>query len=207
MSVVAPPGLAVRLPGSAPLRTALFQTLRFRLILSVALVHVVLMGIFAAAAVHEQSDRIELELLNRSRALISMTAVASTNTVLTEDLGALAEIIQKVERQPDVAYCEISDSRGYILGTTLPDRLGKRLSLRIDQSDSFPLAPGDPTLDLREAIQVEGQTVGTVTLGLSTARMDSAMRKTWLDGSLFILLALVTAMTRRKPEGTPTWTR
>ncbi|MBC2730308.1 ATP-binding protein [Thiobacillus sp.] len=191
MSAVAPPGLAAPLAGSAPLRTALFQTLRFRLILSVALVHVVLMGIFAAAAVHEQSDRIELELLNRSRALISMTAVASTNTVLTEDLGALAEIIQKVERQPDVAYCEIADSRGYILGTTLPDRLGKRLPPRVDQSDSFPLAPGDPTLDLREAIQIEGQTVGTVTLGLSTARMDSAMRKTWLDGSLFILLALV----------------
>src|SRR3569832_972791 len=180
MSVVAPPGLAVPLAGSAPLRTALFQTLRFRLILSVALVHVVLMGIFAAA-VHEQSDRIELELLNRSRALISMTAVASTNTVLTEDLGALAEIIQKVERQPDVAYCEIADSRGYILGTTLPDRLGKRLPPRIDQSDSFPLAPGDHTLDLREAIQIEGQTVGTVTLGLSTARMDSAKHKTKQD--------------------------
>lgn len=185
------PESALATAAALPPRTAPFQTLRFRLILSVALVHVVLMGIFAAAAVREQSDRIERELLNRGQALISMTAVASTNALLTEDLGALAEIIQKVERQPDVAFCEISDSRGYILGTTSPDRLGKRLPLRVAHSDSFPLAPGDPTLDLREDIRIEGQVVGTVTLGLSTARMDSSMHKTWRDGIFFILLALV----------------
>ncbi len=183
--------LATPTAGAVPLRTAPLKTLRFRLILSVALVHVVLMGIFAAAAVREQADRIEQELLNRGHALISMTAVASTNALLTEDLGALAEIIQKVERQPDVAFCEISDSRGYILGTTTPDRLGKRRPPRVSHSDRFPLASGDPTLDLREDIRIAGQVVGTVALGLSTYRMDSAMHKTWRDGIFFILLALV----------------
>lgn len=167
------------------------RTLRFRLMFSVALVHVVLMGIFVTDAVREQSDRIQAELFSRGRSLASLTAVASTNALLTEDLGALAEIIQRVKSQPDVVYCEISDSRGYVLGTTRPERLGKRLPLLAANSEQFPLADGDHTLDLRENIRIAGQMVGTATLGLSTVRMDSAMAKTWREGLLFILAALI----------------
>ncbi|MHB1231394.1 MAG: sensor histidine kinase [Burkholderiales bacterium] len=167
------------------------HSLRFRLVLSVALVHVVLMGVFVTDAMREQSDRIQSELYSRGRSLVSLTAVASTNALLTEDLGALAEIIQRVKSQPDVVYCEISDAQGRVLGTTYPEQLGKKVSLLTAQPEQFPLARGDHTLDLQETIKIANQAVGLVTLGLSTERMNSALAKTWREGLFFILAALI----------------
>lgn len=160
------------------------QTLRFRLILSVALVHVVLMGVFTVEAVQEQSKRIEAELDNRAHSLATLTAVASTNALLTEDLGALAEILQRVKHEPDVVYAEVYDARGRVLGTTIPARLAKRVPPIVS-------ARGSHTLDMRHDVRIAGHTVGFVTLGLSTARMDAALARTWRNGALFILAALI----------------
>lgn len=183
--------LAILLPKTANKSAGFTHTLRFRLMLSVALVHVVLMGIFVADAVREQSDKIQAELYSRGRSLVALTAVASTNALLTEDLGALAEIIHRVKSQPDVVYCEILDSRGRVLGTTYPERLGKVLPLLAARSEHFPLPAGDHVLDLQERIRIADQTIGIVTIGLSTVRMDSALAKTWRDGLFFILTALI----------------
>ena len=191
MSVPAPVRLSIAPAKTGKTTTGFTHTLRFRLMLSVALVHVVLMGVFVTDAVREQSDRIQAELYSRGRSLVALTAVASTNALLTEDLGALAEIIQRVKSQPDVVYCEITDSRGRILGTTHPERLGKELPLLAAIPEQFPLAAGDHILDLQERIRIAGQTVGTVTLGLSTVRMDSALARTWREGLFFILAALI----------------
>ncbi len=191
MSISEPGRLPIALAATGKTTTGFTHTLRFRLMLSVALVHVVLMGIFVADAVREQSDKIQAELYSRGRSLVALTAVASTNALLTEDLGALAEIIQRVKSQPDVVYCEITDSRGRVLGTTHPERLGKNLPLLAAKPEQFPLAAGDHILDLQERIRIAGQTVGTVTLGLSTARMDSALSRTWHEGLFFILAALI----------------
>lgn len=191
MSVPGCDHLSIAPAGIEKTNSGFTHTLRFRLMLSVALVHVILMGVFVADAVREQSDRIQTELYSRGRSLAALTAVASTNALLTEDLGALAEIIQRVKNQPDVVYCEIADSRGRILGTTHPERLGKELPLRANKTEQFPLAAGDRILDLQERIGIAGHTVGTVTLGLSTLRMDSALAGTWREGLFFILAALV----------------
>jgi MFS family permease len=63
-----------------------------------------------------------------------------------------------------------------------------------------------------------GKVFGFVTTGFNLGGMVAPLIYAWLMDHgqprmiyaivvLFILLALVTAMTRRKPEGTPTWTR
>ncbi len=191
MSQPEPGNLATSSPKTANKSSGFTHTLRFRLMLSVALVHVVLMGIFVADAVREQSDKIQAELYSRGRSLVALTAVASTNALLTEDLGALAEIIHRVKSQPEVVYCEILDSRGRVLGTTYPERLGKVLPLLAARSEHFPLPAGDHVLDLQERIRIADQTIGIVTIGLSTVRMDSALAKTWRDGLFFILTALI----------------
>ena len=63
-----------------------------------------------------------------------------------------------------------------------------------------------------------GKVFGFVTTGFNLGGMVAPLTYGWLMDHgqpqmiyaivvVFILLALVTAMTRRKPEGTPTWTR
>ena len=169
----------------------LFSTLRFRLIISVALVHVVLMGAFIWDAVSEQSDSIRAELSSRGHALSSLMSVATTNALLAEDLASLAEVIGRVKRQPDVSYGEVVDSQGNVLASTDAGRIGHRVVPRVAASETMPLRPGDRVLDLREDIKVAGHTVGSVFLGMSTEDLDRELRATRNEGILFILLALL----------------
>jgi len=168
-----------------------YATLRFRLIVSVALVHAILMGAFIWDAVTEQTNSIRAELQNRGRALSSMMAVATTNALLSEDLASLAEVVERVHKQPDVSYGEVLDAEGNILASTDPSRVGQRVVPKIRVSDTMPLKPGDHVLDLRDNIQVAGRTVGAVFVGMSTDNLHKALAATRNDGLLFILLALI----------------
>jgi len=168
-----------------------YATLRFRLIVSVALVHAVLMGAFIWDAVTEQSDSIRAELQNRGQALSSMMAVATTNALLAEDLASLAEVIGRIRKQPDVSYGEVLDAEGNILASTDPARVGQRVVPRIQVSDTMPLKPGDRVLDLRENIQVADRNVGAVFVGMSTDNLHKALAATRDEGLLFILIALL----------------
>lgn len=167
------------------------RSLRFRLILSVALVHIVLMGAFTWAAVQQQSDSTREQFYDRGRSLASLMAASSTNGVLSEDLAALAELTHRVAQQPDVRYSEIVDLRGQVLASTRPNRVGTRLQQPPTLDDRFPLKAGDETLDLHQDIRVAGRVVGAVMLGLSTRDLDSALQRARLEALGFILAALV----------------
>jgi signal transduction histidine kinase len=171
-------------------RMSLYRTLRFRLILSVALVHVCLMGAFTWESVQEQSQSVREQLYNRGVSLSNLMVVASTNAVLAEDLAALAEVTERVRQQPDVRYGEIVDARGQVLASTEARRIGRPAGAMVAASERFPLSGGDQLLDLREEVMVAGRRVGTVLLGLSTESLDAALRSTRNEGLLFILLAL-----------------
>lgn len=182
---------AASLPPDPGADLPLHRSLRFRLILSVALVHIFLMGAFTWEALQQQSDNVRQQLFDRGRSLSSLMAATSTNEVLSEDLGALAEITHRVGQQPDVRYSEILDSRGQVLASTRPQRVGTRATRVPPAGDRLPLTPGDQVLDLREDIVVAGRHVGVVLLGLSTADLDLALQKARYEAWGFILAALV----------------
>ncbi len=168
-----------------------FASLRFRLMLSVAIVHAVLMGAFIADAVREQSDSIRAELQSRGKALSSLMAVATTNALLAEDLASLAEVIERIRSQPDVSYGEVIDAQGKVLASTDSRRIGRRVAPHILHSEAMPLAPDDRVLDLREEIRVAGRDVGAVYVGMSTQNLRQALAASRDEGLLFILAALL----------------
>ena len=168
-------------------RLSFFRTLRFRLVLSVALVHAVLMGAFVWSAVNKQSEAIRAELHNRAHSLITLMAVASTNALLAEDLGSLAEVTERVKQQPDVTEGAIVDVRGDVLASTDPHQVGHRLPAPLDGV----AVRKRNRLRLHEQIRVAGQRVGAVFLEMSTRHLKSELAATRNEGLLFILLALV----------------
>lgn len=169
----------------------LFHTLRARLIISVALVHVVLMGLFTWEAVERQSHELRQEMVNQGRSLASLMVVASTNALLAEDLASLAEVTRRVGEREDVSYGEIVDVRGYVMASTREGRVGRQVGPVIEQNDRFPLAVDDRVLDLRDDVLIDNNRVGLVVLGLSTANLESALAETRNRGIQYTLLALV----------------
>ncbi len=168
-------------------KLSFFRTLRFRLVFSVALVHAVLMGAFVWSAVDKQSEAIRAELRNRAHSLITLMAVASTNALLAEDLGSLAEVTGRVKQQPDVTEGAILDVRGDVLASTDPHQVGHPLQIPSAGTGTH----GRNRLRLQEQIRVAGQRVGTVLLEMSTRHLQSELTATRDEGLLFILLALV----------------
>lgn len=168
-----------------------FTTLRFRLIVSVAIVHAVLMGLFVWDAVSEQSDSIRAELQNRGKALTSLMSVATTNALLAEDLASLAEVTVRIRDQADVQYGEVLDAHGNVLASTDGQRIGQRVVPRVEASESMPYTGSDEVLDMRENIEVAGRVVGSVYLGMSTDSLHRALLETRNEGLFFIVVALV----------------
>ena len=164
-----------------------YATLRVRLIVSVAMVHVILMGGFIWEAVQEQSASIRSELGSRGNSLVNLMAVASTNALLSEDLASLAEVTARVKHQPDVAYGLIVDERGEILASTSGGELGRSLAAVRPQSKDAKAH----LLQLVEPIHVAGREVGRVYLGLSTLGMQAELRRIRNEGLLFIFAALL----------------
>lgn len=169
----------------------LFHTLRARLIVSVALVHVVLMGMFTWEAVDRQSQELRQELIHQADSLASLMVVATTNALLAEDLASLAEVTRRVNALDDVAYGEIVDIRGYVMASTRDGRVGQKLARMRTHRDRFPLPKGDSVLDFVEAVRVGDQEAGYVMLGLSTRNLDQELAASRNQGALYIALALI----------------
>lgn len=168
-----------------------WHTLRGRLIISVALVHVVLMGLFTWEAVERQSRELRQEMVNQGRSLASLMVVASTNALLAEDLASLAEVTRRVGEREDVSHGEIVDVRGFVMASTREGRVGRPAGSVIETSEQFPLSEQDRVLDLREEVLIGQVPVGFVVLGLSTDNLERALAETRNQGIQYILLALV----------------
>lgn len=176
---------------TAPLQPNFFHTLRTRLIFSVAMVHVVLMGFFTWEAVDRQSHDLRQELYNKGNSLASLMAVATTNALLAEDLASLAEITRRVGRQVEVVYGEIVDIRGNVMASTRDGNIGEVIDTSTLLHDSFPLDETDLVLDLYETLNIGDRTVGYVMIGLSTQGLNNALVDTRNKGIRAIVLALI----------------
>ncbi|MCU7841565.1 MAG: HAMP domain-containing protein [Candidatus Thiodiazotropha sp. (ex Troendleina suluensis)] len=168
-----------------------FHTLRARLIISVALVHMVLMSLFTWEAVDRQSQELRNALVHQGDSLASLMVVATTNALLAEDLASLAEVTRRIDSLANVEYGEIVDVRGFVLASTIEGRVGKRTFRNNKRSESFPLSNGDQVLQVSEDVLINDRAVGYVTLGLSTENLKQELVATRNQGVLYILLALV----------------
>ncbi len=180
-----------RFPAIKLLHWDFFHTLRTRLIFSVAMVHVVLMGLFIWEAVERQSHDLRQELYNKANSLASLMVVATTNALLAEDLASLAEITRRIGQQSEVNYGEIVDIRGNVMASTRNKNIGQVIDTSTLLQDKFPLNENDQILDLHEAVNIGDKTVGYVMLGLSTQGLNSALVNTRNKGILAIILALI----------------
>ncbi len=172
--------------GDTDPRVPLTRTLRFRLIMSVALVHALLMGVFVWHALTTESERLRTDTQNRAEALSVLLSVATTNAVLTEDLGSLAEVIDRVGRHPDVTHAQIIDRRGFVLAGTEAEAVGRP----VVEAAADELSREDLLLRLHRDIEVSGNVVGEVYLEMSMAQMHGLLAARRNQALIFILFAM-----------------
>lgn len=99
-------------------------SVRRRLVVGVAVVHAVLMTLFAADLVHRQLTFLKAQSESRATGLARVIAVNSVSWVLADDVRGLLEIVRSLRSHPNLLYAMVIDPRGQVLAHTNSDKLG-----------------------------------------------------------------------------------
>lgn len=99
-------------------------SIRRKLVIGVAMVHLLLMTIFVFDLVHRQRSFLWDELTRRTIHHAEVLAISSSPWVLSDDLVGMQEVVEASARGDGVRYAMIADPNGRILAHTSRDKIG-----------------------------------------------------------------------------------
>ena len=172
------------------LSTALFGTLRGRLILSVALVHALLMSVFIVDMGRRQRTSILHSQVQAATAVARSLATSAATWLATDDLAGLQELVDNQGVYPELVFAILVDEYGRILAHTDRSRRGQFL-LDLPGGPSQVVLSRTPQLvDVMAPARLGGRCVGWARVGLcqqESTRMLSAL--VW-DGVFYASIAI-----------------
>lgn len=150
-----------------------YETFRFKVVVSITLVHVVLMLMLVGSVIRREERTMDDVMIANAHSIARMVAIAARNAVLTENIGTLQEIVRYAVQQSGVRRVRVSNAQGVTLGGSGPDRIARRW------------------LTVSNGIDVGRYRVGTVVLSLSRAQVARQVAAARDYGLLFTVLALL----------------
>lgn len=173
-------------------------SIRNKLILSVALVHLVLMGIFVADILSRQRDFVVQETRRQAVNFAGLMAENVLSWVLAEDLMGMDEVLQAGARMMHADYACVTDPAGHVLAHTDKEKVGSFLS----DAEALELLGGgrmephiwrdDPAFIHAAAPLSMGRTpVGWVLVGMDMDGVSAHLRQIRGTGLLYTAAAIV----------------
>lgn len=155
-------------------------SLRYKLILSVVVIEVVMLTIMVVNNVRINTRTIQERMLARTRQTVELFATTTTNALLTMDLGSLEEYVDQVRQGEDVIYACVVSPEGVILAHSDKDKVGERGDRFV--ADSSFLDVKDGVYDVSAPVIVAEHMVGRVWIGFSPKSAISAIAKVRNEG-------------------------
>ncbi len=179
------------------LTVGLKDSLRWQLVLGVALTHAVLVSLLVAALVRQQYNFLTEAQQQAAQGLAVSLAASSLQWVLARDVAALLELMDTIQHYPDLVYAEVLDPQQRVLGHTRRDRIGLYADIppELHTPDTLPAAHVTQTgKHVRVIVPIhlpnQARVLGWVRLELSGARTQAALQAVTLSGLGYILLAI-----------------
>lgn len=185
--------------GMAKLLKSLWPTrIRSQLIVGVAVVHLTLMTLFVFDLVERQRDFLLDQDIQEQRSVVHILALNSSSWVLANDVVGLAELINSMQRYPDLRYAMVIDQDGKVLAHTDRSKVG----LYVKDSTSLTLLKIKPEvttlysdhtlLDVAAPIfSSTEQCVGWARIGHGEQNIDESLSIISRNGVLYTLLAIL----------------
>jgi signal transduction histidine kinase len=173
------------------------MSIKTKLIMGVALVHLVLMTIFVLDMVQRQRVFLLQEANTVAIKQARLTAAAAASWVLSDDLSGMEEVLE-TSRHDDspLRYALIADPDGLVLAHTDHHLAGKyltdKMSLEALNSAYKPKVwhTDSQTIHASAPIVVGKRTIGVVLLGLNTAPTYAHLQYVSRSGFLYTLVAI-----------------
>lgn len=146
--------------------------------------------------VHRGKQVVSTEMIRRGNAMARHFAASARIPLLSRDSLALKLLVKAVDKDPEILYAFVTDTKNNILAHTgsiepvevlrLPARAAKR-GINRGISPSFEGLGVNPFLDIRAPVTYHDKTVGTFHLGLSREAIEREMKNT----ASFLLRAIL----------------
>lgn len=172
-------------------------SVRSKLIMGVATVHLVLMTVFVLDLVHRQRDFLLQEASASALKQARLTADAASSWVLADDVAGMAEVLESSHQGSSLRYALIADPQGQVLAHTDRRRVGQFLSdpvsLAALQATSAPQIwqTDRHTIHSSAPITVDNRIIGWVLLGLDTTPTYAHLNYVSLNGLIYTLVAIL----------------
>lgn len=174
------------------------MSIRSKLILSVALVHLVLMGIFVADTFFRQREFLLRETRNQAINFAGLMAENVLSWVLAEDLMGMDEVLQASARMTHAGYACVVDPSGQVLAHTEKEKVGTFLN----DPESVELLRGggrkahiwrnDPSfIHAAAPLAIQNTRVGWVLVGMDMSGMADHLRELRNKGLFYTLVAML----------------
>ncbi|MBI5286655.1 MAG: HAMP domain-containing protein [Deltaproteobacteria bacterium] len=155
-------------------------SLRYKLILSVVVIEVVMLTIMVVNNVRINTRTIQERMLARTRQTVALFATTTTNALLTMDLGSLEEYADQVKQGEDVVYACVVSPDGIILAHSDKDKVGERGDGFV--ADESFLDVKDGVYDVSTPVIVAEHLIGRVWIGFSPESAMAAIAKVRNEG-------------------------
>jgi Bacteriophytochrome (light-regulated signal transduction histidine kinase) len=179
------------------LRHLVAGSIRRRLVLGVAVVHAVLMTLFAADLVQRQLQFLRAQSESRATGLARLIAVNSVSWVLADDVRGLLEIVRSLRSHPNLMYAMVVDPRGQVLAHTDSDKLGYfvtdpiSLGVLAGKPEIHKVVENGTMVEIAMPVLAEKRVIGWARVALDQREEIASIHSTLLEGVFYILTAIV----------------
>jgi PAS domain S-box-containing protein len=173
------------------IKNFLFNTLRGRLILSVAVVHAVMMTVFIVDLTVRQRALLLDRQTEEAAALSGSLSTSAAVWIASEDLSGLQEIVESQNQYPELLFAMLTDDRGRVLAHTDKTKRGQFL-LDLPREARQTILSRTPVLaDVAVPAMLGGRHVGWARVGIGQKASGKKLAEITFSGALYAFAAIV----------------
>jgi PAS domain S-box-containing protein len=173
------------------------KSIRYQLILGIALVHLVLLTIVVVDQLNRQKKFLKKQNYEQALSLVNDFAVNSSSYILANDIDGLERLVQSHKNFPNLKYAMFLAPDGLVLAHTNKEFMGLRptdsVSLRLkNMPQTQTLIESKDILDIAVPVLYNNkEIIGWARIALGQDYIYSNLRAIIKNGILYILIALV----------------
>lgn len=176
-----------------------FNSIKRRVIVTIVLTHVILMGIFVYDLINEQQKFLKKQSFEQLKSLTKSVAQNSVSWILSNDYVGLEELIDSISKYPNLEYAMILNKEGKIIAHTDLEYVNMYLSDELSVAFLFSkkiepilLIQNKKIIDYITPIFRDEQHIGWARIAINQDKISQNLQTILYEGVLFILIAIVT---------------
>ena len=167
------------------------NTLRGRLILSVAAVHAVMMTLFIVDLTVRQREMLLQRQTEQAIALSQALATTAAEWIAADDISGLQELVEAQRPYPEILFVMLADHEGRVMADLDKTRRGQFLLDLPAKAARVVISEKPSLVDVATPAMMAGRHVGWVRVGIGQAEAKDKLGTIIRDGIIYALAAIL----------------